>query len=751
MKARLHLLFFPFPDCRRCNRGWIFVLPLVLLIPALFHSAKAQTLYDFGFTRAPHLAVTVAQDTLSMPWAGGMNAVRFSEIDLNLDGSLDLVAFEKHGNRILPFLRQSDRLVFAPQYIHRFPKLHDWAIFHDYNQDGKADIFTYGLAGITVYKNISQDTLAFELLTDQLTAQYYDGPVNIYASPDDYPVIADVNGDGLTDILNFWVLGKYVHFLRNHSTNPDIFDLRLEDECWGHFAEAADNNTITLFTDCDNKSGDGPLRHVGSSLLLHDFDGNGLNDLLVGDIDSPHLILLSNHGTPDEARMTEQDTAFPAGAPVELLSLPAPALVNLPGNTTSSLIVSPADPSLTKSQDLNSVWRYDYNASLQQFTLVQTDFLQADMLDVGSGCRPVLFDWDNDGLIDLFLANYGTFDSAHTVNGFVTSSFSSSISYYKNVGTAQQPAFQLQTRDFGHLRALNLQALHPAFGDLDGDGLPDMLCGQRDGTLTLVTNSRINANGSPTPGFGITPHFQNIDAGDFSTPQLYDLDGDGRKDLIIGNRRGLLSHYRDTHSSGAPFFALVTDSLGRVDVRDFETSYFGHSVPWIYHDPQRGNLLFCGSEQGKIFYYKDIDNNLDTEFTLAERNLAESVNGSACPLREGKRTGVAVADLNGDGLPDMIVGNYAGGCVYFEGSAPLPHESGLSELTTRRPPYPNPTTGILHIPHDGDNATRATIFDMVGRPIQHTTGDVIDIHLLPAGIYIIIVEGMGRWKIVKQP
>ena len=222
MKARLRPLIFPSSDCRRRNRGWVFVLPLVLLIPALFHSAKAQTLYDFGFTRAPHLVVTTAKDTLSMPWAGGMNAVRFSEIDLNLDGSLDIIAFEKHGNRILPFLRQGDRLVFAPQYIHRFPKLHDWAIFHDYNQDGKADIFTYGLAGITVYKNISQDTLAFELLTDQLTAQYYDGPVNIYASPDDYPVIADVDGDGHTDILNFWVLGKYVHFLRNHSTVPDI-------------------------------------------------------------------------------------------------------------------------------------------------------------------------------------------------------------------------------------------------------------------------------------------------------------------------------------------------------------------------------------------------------------------------------------------------------------------------------------------------------------------------------------------------
>ena len=752
MKAHLLSPFPPLSDCHRHNRRRALVLSLILWIPSLFYCAKAQTYYDFGFTRNPNPVVTVAQeDTLSMPWAGGMNAARFSEIDLDLDGSLDLVAFEKHGNRILPFLRQGGRLVFAPQYIHRFPRLHDWAIFHDYNQDGKADIFTYGLAGISVYKNISQDTLAFELLTDQLTAQYYDGPVNIYASPDDYPVIADVDGDGHTDILNFWVLGKYVHFLRNYSTDPDIFDLRLENECWGHFAEAADNNTISLFTDCDNKSGDGPLRHVGSSLLLHDFDGNGLSDLLVGDIDSPHLILLSNHGTPGEARMTEQDTAFPAIAPVELLSLPAPALVSLPGNTAPSLIVSPADPSLTKSQDLNSMWRYDYNTSLQQFTLVQTDFLQSDMLDVGSGCRPVLFDWDNDGLIDLFLANYGTFDSARTVNGFVTSSFSSSISHYRNIGTAQQPAFQLQTSDFGHLRALNLQALHPAFGDLDGDGLPDMLCGQRDGTLTLVTNSRITASGTPAPDFGITPHYQGIDAGDFSTPQLYDLDGDGRKDLIIGNRRGLLSHYRDMHITGAPLFTLVTDSLGRVDVRDFGTSYFGHSVPCLYRDPQRGTLLFCGSEQGGIFYFKDIDNNLDGEFTLAERNLAESVNGSACPLREGKRTGVAVADLNGDGLPDMMVGNYAGGCAYFDGSTPLPHGSGLAELATRRPPYPNPTTGILHIPHDGDHATKVTLFDLTGRPILHATGNVIDIHDLPAGIYIINVEGIGRWKIIKQP
>ena len=58
--------------------------------------------------------------------------------------------------------------------------------------------------------------------------------------------------------------------------------------------------------------------------------------------------------------------------------------------------------------------------------------------------------------------------------------------------------------------------------------------------------------------------------------------------------------------------------------------------------------------------------------------------------------------------------------------------------------------GILHIPHDGDNATRATIFDMVGRPVLHATGNVIDMHDLPAGIYILNV-GSTRGKIIKQP
>lgn len=733
------------PPCISLPKKVVFIL---LLLSSLRPSSYGQeSLFDFGFTRNADIPVWDSQDSLTMPWAGGMNSVRFSEIDLNLDGITDLVAFEKHGNHILPFIQSEGHYNYAPQYVRCFPKLHDWMICKDYNNDGKADIFTYGLAGIAVYKNVSQDTLAFELVTDQLTAFYYNGYVNIFASPDDYLVVEDVDNDGKIDILNFWVLGKYVHFLKNYSGDPEVFDFHLESECWGHFAEAADNNAITLFTDCSDKSSrDDPLRHTGSSMLLHDFTKNGLPDALIGDIDSPHLIMLHNQGTLEEARMIFQDTCFPVSHPVQLYSMPAPALIQLPNRQTPSLLVSPSDPSLTKSQDLSSVWRYDYDTLFQQYTLITTSFLQDEMIDVGSGCYPVLFDWDNDGLLDLFLANYGRFDSAQTINGFLTSYFSSSISYYKNVGTVSRPVFQWQTDDFGHLKSQNYQALYPTFGDFNGDGLTDMLCGKKDGTLLLVPHHQIiNGNGA------ITESYLHIDVGDFSTPQYFDLDGDGKKDLIIGNRRGLLSYYHNIGTGNAPDFEHITDTLGHVDVRDHDISYFGYSVPCFYRDDVHGTVLFCGSEQGDIFYYKDIDQNLTSSFTLAEQNLAESIDGQAFPFREGKRIGVAVGNLNNDVFPDLFIGNYAGGCAYFEGSTRLPHITSVDPIC--QPSihvYPNPTSQSIHIVSEDIPLHDIRLFDIFGKLLLRTTDSHIDLRTFPAGVYVLDVNQQIRYKIIKQ-
>ena len=726
------------------------IVSFLVLMCLSFTQTKAQySHYDFGFERNPHVPVVANGHDLSWPWVGGINSVHFSEIDLNLDGTPDLLGFEKHGNRLLPFLRVGNGYVHAPEYARLFPVLHDWVILYDYNHDGKADIFTYGLASIRVFENVSDgDRLCFELKTEALQAYYYNGYTNIYASPDDYLVVDDVDGDGHLDILNFWVLGRYVHQLRNYAENGEPFDFRLENECWGHFAEAADNNHITLFTDCNDRSGDSDhTRHTGSSMLLHDFSGNGLPDMLVGDVDSPYNILLYNHGTMSDARMTAQDTAFPENMPIRLYSMPAPSLVTLPGHDAPSLIVSPSDPSLTKSQDLNSVWVYDYDDVLQQYMLTQTDFMQGEMVDVGSGAHPVLYDFDGDGLLDLFIGNYGQFDSAKTVNGWLTSYFSSSVSYYRNTGTATAPAFTLQTRDFGNLKQLDMNALHPTFGDFDGDGAVDMLCGLQDGTLLLVPHQRL------VSGTGdVTMHFANIDVGECSTPQYFDLDGDGSRDLIIGNRRGLLSYYRNV-GQNIPDFQKITDTLGGVDMRDFEQSYYGYSVPAFYRDSQYGTVLFCGSELGEVAYYKHIDGNIDGVFEKAEVNLAETIHGVAKALQEGRRVSATVADLDGDGRPEMILGNYAGGTAFFNGAEPPAHTTVVTRETPTLRVYPNPTADLLHIESDHP-LNYVAVYDAYGRLVL-TISDiddnntVIDTKTLPFGVYIICSGNSSVSKFLK--
>lgn len=720
---------------------------LFLLVLLLVSASAQNAFYDFGFERDLSVPVFENGQPLAFPWAGGLNSVRFSEIDLNLDGEPDLLGFEKHGNRLLPFLRVGGGYEYAPLYARRFPDLHDWVILRDYDHDGKADIFTYGLASVRVFRNISDDTLRFELVADPLEAFYYNGYTNIYASPDDYLVVDDIDGDGHLDLLNFWVMGRYVHHLRNYAETGGSFDFRLENECWGHFEEAADNNEVTLFSDCDSKTGDEPTRHTGSSMLLHDFDGNGLPDLLLGDVDSPYNIMLYNHGTSSDARMTLQDTSWPPQMPIQLYSMPAASFVTLPGRDAPSLVVSPSDPSLTKSQDRNSVWVYDYDAQLQQYTLSQTDFLQGGMVDAGSGCHPVFHDFDGDGLLDLFIGNYGSFDSAGTVNGWLMSYFSSSVGYYRNTGTATAPAFTLQTDDFGNLKPLGFKALHPAFGDFDGDGTVDMLCGLEDGTLLLVPHQRLLTGEGP-----ITEHFSNIDVGECSTPQHFDLDGDGRGDLIIGNRRGWLSFYRNV-GLDVPQFQKITDTLGGVDMRDFTQSYFGYSVPCFYRDAQHGTVLFCGGELGKVAYYKHIDGNLDGAFEKAEANLAETVDGVAQPFREGRRVAVAVADLTGDGKPELLLGNYAGGAAFFAGAVPPEHSAVVSRGREELRVWPNPARTVVRVEGPGP-LQRIAVYDLYGRPVltlydMPDSSTVVDLSAFPAGIYFLRAEGVGVAKVVK--
>ena len=130
---------------------------VILILSCIFYTNSNAQL---NFSRNDSFVVLNNNgDTLKNAWTGGFNSSQFSEIDLDLDGTMDLLAFDKADNRIATFINSGipnqSSYKHAPEYISNFPELHDWVLLRDYNCDGKMDIFTYSSGGMSVYKNTS--------------------------------------------------------------------------------------------------------------------------------------------------------------------------------------------------------------------------------------------------------------------------------------------------------------------------------------------------------------------------------------------------------------------------------------------------------------------------------------------------------------------------------------------------------------------------------------------------------------------
>jgi hypothetical protein len=696
---------------------------------------------------------------LSMPWAGGLDAAQYNEVDLNLDGIMDLLVFDRRGNRKLCFINQGVQgyitYTYQPALAELLPPLYEWARFADYDMDGKMDIFTYspGYSSMMVYHNISDNELKFKrVVYPYLTSYQGGGYVNILVINADYPGIVDIDGDGDLDILTFWGMGSFLEMHQNMSMEkygvPDSLDFMQTTFCWGQFAESDESNVIYLDT-ClvSSSNASAPVqradRHTGSTFLFTDLNHNGLMDMLLGDVDYPGLFALYNDGTPEVAHIAQVDTVFPANTEkIRLFSMPAASMIDVDSDGLKDLLVGVFDPSLITSENKHSSWLYMNVGTTEEpvFQLAGKAFLQEEMMDRGSGAYPVLFDFDGDGLLDLFIGNYGYYVSSWYDNYTLKSRFTSRIGYYKNVGTPQNPVFQLWEDDFGKLGQLNLTGLIPALDDLDGDGDPDMLVGKADGKLLEVIN-----NGDGTFSV-INDHYADIDVGDYSAPQLFDLDKDGLNDLVIGEKGGNLNYYQNTGTSTNPQFEFITDSLGKVNVTS-ELSYDGYSVPCFFTVADGTTGLISGSEQGDLFYFTHIDENLTGAFSLSS-NLNALLDTTGVDFDRGIRTAAAIATLRGDGALQMLVGNYSGGLELFNGEVGV-----LSGTNTLKPDVklhlvPNPAKG--HVTMEGliTGPSLPAVFaiSMEGKTFQ-LSGEilnqgkmVLDISVLPQGVYLIVIQ-----------
>ena len=591
-----------------------FILTIIFLSLTLHVSAQ---LY---FNRFDSVQVTEENGLLQFPWAGGINHGQFSNIDFDNDGTNDLLVFDKTGDKMICLTTNSSgQLEIAPRYRDMFVNqhgssnraLHDWVLLRDFNADGKMDIFTYSNGGMAVYRNDGNtDTLIFTLMTNKLESDYGNGLINIYVSPTDMPAIMDVDGDTDMDIVTFSLFGTSAEYHQNQSFdlygNADSMIMVLADPCWGNFQEDPSTIAVDLDISCKGGTYAPPTAqsaaasgvHSGFTMLGIDIDGDNDQDLVLSNVSFNTMNILTNDGNANDAHMGEQDLTFPANFsntdPIDFYTFPAAFLADVNNDGNLDIIATPYQEN--NGHDHEGCYLYtNASATEYDFTFVKNNFLQDEMIDLGTSAYPVLFDYDQDGLKDLIVGNRGYFVS--------TGTYSSQIAYYRNTGTATQPQFTLQTRDVANISNLGLGNVIPTFGDLDGDGDDDMLIGDTDGLIHLFSNSA--GPGNPCSFSLTTPGFQGIDvAGQYAAPFLFDVDNDQLLDLIIGERNGNLNFYSNQGTANAPQFVLDDANWGGVDMRRNGLS-FGYSTPFLFENNGEINML-VGSESGIIDLYSEI-------------------------------------------------------------------------------------------------------------------------------------------------
>jgi len=273
---------------------------------------------------------------------------------------------------------------------------------------------------------------------------------------------------------------------------------------------------------------------------------------------------------------------------------------------------------------------------------------------------------------------------------------------------------------------------------MDGDGDLDLVCGNSKGKLVYCEN--IALPGQPADFKLTDPAWLSIDVGDFSAPQLFDVDLEGLTDMICGKKNGTVSFYKNTGSKQLPQFTEESQLFGGVDVTDTMLSYYGYSVPCFYRDKQGETVLFVGSEFGDIFVYDQIDNNLDGNF----RQL-----GTIPGIKDGWRSAVAIGNLNNDTLTDMLVGNYSGGLDLYYGKADKIFGIGdpAKRIFSTLHITPNPARSEVSIAIDSEMniKTESLIIQGIEGKVARIYSNVhfpmlIDISNFKNGIYLVSVK-----------
>lgn len=700
--------------------------------------------------------------TFEMAHVGGLNEPQFSNVELNNDGLIDLVVFDRTGQRILTFLAQKNNdeveYTYAPEYEEFFPTVTSFMITRDYNGDGKMDLWLYNLDSVYLYENKSfmtsgDDLPRFERIMglrayNRITNIAWAKNARLTPTAFNLPGVEDLDDDGDLDFVSILNAAEsnlrlYLNTTSDSGKSPSILDFAIVDECFGGLSE---DTALYINAECEYNIERYKKKHSATkTLLFRDVDGDGDKDLFLGhseELTNPVYFLENGRADFNFYKDTfiRLDTAyFSPLAESEMPIAPGMYNVDIDQDGELDLIASTnyADTATYPIHQKDNVLLFLNKGTTNNptFEYIQNDFLVGDMVDFGSNTAPTFGDLDGDGDMDMIVATSG--------DHYYNENKADYLLKLENIGTKSSPVYQIVDDNYLNIIPDSLLNVVPTLADLDADGDLDLYLGHRGGTIIYYQNI-----GTPNQeNFAFqTSTFADIQVGHFSAPLFYDLNQDGVQDLILGNEYGTLDYFENEGTTNLPSFGPEKDSLGGIEMRErVKRIYidqegndsivyryfanFGRSAPTIVKWEDGTACLAVGGSEGKVRIF-DIPEDLDSIFPENEEYMETKITKTKYIKDFGSRIYPSSVDLNGDNVSDLVIGNARGGFMVMEGMKGAKGNISVSEYDINGfNIYPNPATNQITVYVSSSELLTYRLIDVRGRSIQ--TGTVHSGSIIP--------------------
>ncbi len=365
----------------------------------------------------------------------------------------------------------------------------------------------------------------------------------------------------------------------------------------------------------------------------------------------------------------------------------------MPSFSQSAEIITGNDPNSVAVGDLNGDGKpdivvaneYSDDVSVLLNNTIPGDPTQSFLppVDYATGVHPVsvaIRDLNGDGLLDIIVVNESSYTASVLLNTTAPGASNATFAGQQTFDTGAAP-FSVETADLNgdgkpDLIVANAndnstsvllnttvtgattltfadQQVYPAgaapravtVADLNGDGLPDLIIaddgGPAGGYVSVLLNTTVIGAANVQPGFPLSAAGA-VSSRPFSVA-MGDLNGDGRPDLVVADFYSFyVSVLLNTTAPGAtaPTFApTVNINAGPAPASVAVADFNGDGMPDIV-------VAVFGGEYAAVILNTTVPG--ATTPTFAPTATFATGNGP---------TSVAVADLNGDGLPDLVVAN----------------------------------------------------------------------------------------------